>query len=55
MTIEDDGRGFDLDSVSRGHGLNNMEERARGLGGSLTIQPRRPKGTVHTLILKERT
>jgi signal transduction histidine kinase len=51
MTIEDDGRGFDPASVSRGHGLTNMEERAKSLGGQLSISPRLPKGTIHTFIL----
>jgi signal transduction histidine kinase len=49
MTIEDDGVGFDPGTVKRGHGLTNIEERARRIGGDLRITPRRPKGTVHTL------
>jgi signal transduction histidine kinase len=49
MTIEDDGIGFDPASVKRGHGLTNIEERARRIGGELLISERRPKGTVHTL------
>lgn len=51
MTIEDDGVGFDPSSVDRGHGLTNIEERSRRLGGTLAISERRPKGTIHTLIL----
>jgi two-component system NarL family sensor kinase len=49
MSIEDDGIGFDPDTVKRGHGLTNIEERARRIGGGLLISERRPKGTVHTL------
>jgi signal transduction histidine kinase len=49
LTIEDDGVGFDPGAVSRGHGLDNMQERAERSGGQVTITPRRPKGTVHTL------
>jgi signal transduction histidine kinase len=51
MTIEDDGVGFDPATVKRGHGLTNIEERARRIGGELHILQRRPKGTVHTLSL----
>ena len=54
MTIEDDGVGFDSASVARGHGLTNIEERARGIGGELRIGQRRPKGTIHTLSLTGR-
>ena len=49
LSISDDGTGFDLGSVRRGHGLSNMEERARKLGGTLEISPRNGKGTQHTL------
>lgn len=51
MTIEDDGIGFDPSTVERGHGLTNIEERARRIGGELRIVERQPKGTVHTLSL----
>jgi signal transduction histidine kinase len=49
MTIEDDGIGFDPATVTRGHGLSNIEERARDIGGRLVITPRQPKGSVHTV------
>lgn len=49
LTIEDDGVGFDPKSVRRGHGLRNIEERAKTLGGTFEIKPRRPKGTRHLL------
>ncbi|MPZ71377.1 MAG: GAF domain-containing protein, partial [Actinobacteria bacterium] len=51
MTVEDDGVGFDTEKVQRGHGLSNMQERAQRLGGDLKISGRKPKGTVHTLIV----
>jgi len=51
LTIEDDGVGFDPETVARGHGLNNIEERAQQIGGEIVISNRRPKGTVHTLSL----
>lgn len=49
LDISDNGAGFDPDSIERGHGLRNMEERARKLGGTLEILPRDGKGTRHTL------
>lgn len=49
FTIQDDGIGFDLDTVERGHGLSNLEERAVRLNGELTISDRATKGTVHVL------
>jgi signal transduction histidine kinase len=51
MTIEDDGIGFAPTTVQRGHGLTNIEERARRIGGEIVISERRPKGTVHTFSL----
>jgi signal transduction histidine kinase len=49
LTIEDDGIGFGPETVPRGHGLTNIEERARRVGGEIAISERRPKGTVHTV------
>jgi signal transduction histidine kinase len=49
VRIEGDGLGFDPESVDRGHGLTNMEERATALGGRLEIEAREPKGMIHTL------
>ncbi|MFC7374424.1 sensor histidine kinase [Brachybacterium sp. GCM10030268] len=37
LRIADDGEGFDPDSVPRGHGLANMSDRLRAVGGSLTV------------------
>ncbi len=50
ITIEDDGVGFGPDANQSGHGggrgVANMSERARLLGGSLTLEPHAPRGTV---------
>jgi signal transduction histidine kinase len=51
LTVEDDGVGFDVNTVSKGHGLRNMHERAQRIGGNLLISGRTPRGTVHTLIV----
>ncbi len=34
ILVTDNGRGFDSDSVTRGHGLDNMSRRMKTLGGS---------------------
>ena len=52
MTIEDDGIGFNPETVMRGHGLGNIEERARRVGGEIVISKRMPRGTVHTMSLR---
>lgn len=49
LHVTDDGIGFDPERVKRGHGLKNMEERARKLGGSMSIVRNEPRGTRHTL------
>lgn len=45
LTIRDNGRGFDLENVVRGNGLNNMEARSRQAGGNLTIKTSPGRGT----------
>jgi len=54
LEIVDDGKGFDPGSVSRGHGLSNIEDRAAKLGGTITIAPAVGGGTVHRLRIPER-
>jgi signal transduction histidine kinase len=39
LTVRDDGHGFDVDGISRGHfGLVGMQERAVQIGASLTVE-----------------
>jgi signal transduction histidine kinase len=47
LNIADDGAGFELESVQKqgGMGLNNMQARAKPLGGILTIQSQPSEGT----------
>ena len=45
LEVSDNGYGFDLDHVSRGMGLANMQARAKKLGGTLSIQTAPGKGT----------
>ena len=45
LSIEDDGRGFDVDAVSRGLGLISMRERLEPLDGDLHIRSTPGVGT----------
>jgi signal transduction histidine kinase len=51
LAIKDDGRGFDPNDDSRqlGHGLNNMQARSEGLGGTFHISSGRGQGTTITV------
>lgn len=50
ITVADDGRGFERASGSGGHGLLNMHERSRRIGGELHVQSS-PQGTSLSLRL----
>lgn len=47
MEINDDGKGFDIDSMNEniGHGLANMRTRARSIGGDVDISSAPDEGT----------
>jgi signal transduction histidine kinase len=45
FSVEDDGAGFELSTVARGKGLNNLDERVASAGGSLTLDTARGRGT----------
>ncbi len=45
LVIDDDGSGFDPDTVRRGDGLTNLEERAEALGGKAFIESAPTQGT----------
>jgi signal transduction histidine kinase len=45
FSVEDQGAGFDPDTVARGRGLNNMTERVSAVGGSLTLDSAAGMGT----------
>jgi two-component system sensor histidine kinase UhpB len=45
LTVRDDGRGFEPDRPANGLGLGGMAERARLVGGELTIESRPGAGT----------
>jgi signal transduction histidine kinase len=43
--VEDDGRGFEMSSVERGAGLQNMIDRVEALGGTLELVSAPGEGT----------
>ncbi len=45
ITIQDDGKGFDLQANTFGNGLQNMKDRAKQLGGELLISSTMDHGT----------
>jgi len=51
LAIKDDGIGFDPSDDSRqlGHGLNNMQARSEGLGGTFHIRSGPGQGTIITV------
>jgi len=50
LSVEDDGQGFDPDTVDRSHlGLRSMQERADEAGAAFRVGPRAGGGTVVTL------
>jgi signal transduction histidine kinase len=51
VLVADDGKGFDIDKVQRGNGLDNMQERAKEIGGNLQVKPGQP-GTIVELLVK---
>jgi len=52
MELKDNGKGFDIDTVKRGHGIDNMNVRARRLAGKLYIDPMPGKGTYISLTFR---
>ena len=45
LRIRDNGRGFDLQDQSEGHGLQSLRERARNVGGDLEVLSELGRGT----------
>ncbi len=51
MEISDNGKGFDIDKIKKGNGLNNLEKRAKEIGGQITIKSEPGKGTCINLMM----
>jgi ligand-binding sensor domain-containing protein len=49
VRVEDDGRGFDPAAASSGHGLRSLRQRAKDVGGAVTIDSETGKGARVTL------
>ena len=46
LTVRDNGRGFDTEAASVGHGLQSLQERARSLDATLTLESQPQGGTL---------
>jgi signal transduction histidine kinase len=51
LSVVDQGSGFDVDSVKRGMGLDNLESRARSLGGEVSLRSVVGAGTLVEVVL----
>jgi ligand-binding sensor domain-containing protein/two-component sensor histidine kinase len=49
LSIRDNGKGFNRDSVLPGNGLHNMQERSKKMNGELIIDSKENEGTTVTL------
>jgi len=49
LTIHDNGKGFNLDTVGSGNGIYNMRQRAQKMNGELSVTSRENEGTLVTL------
>jgi signal transduction histidine kinase len=49
LEIADDGKGFDQDKITNGHGINNIKARALRIKSSLKIETNAEKGSVMKL------
>jgi two-component system, NarL family, sensor histidine kinase NreB len=54
VRVEDQGKGFDRNDVSKGVGLFSMEERAKSIGGQFDIRSEPGKGTAVTLNVRKK-
>lgn len=56
VSVSDDGRGFDPDRAERGHGLDNIERRAKRLAGTFRVDSTVDRGTtVHWTVALQPT
>lgn len=52
ISLQDDGDGFDMESIKTGNGLHNMEARAKEMEADYTIESGEQKGTSITVNIK---
>lgn len=53
IIVEDDGKGFDMDTVKNGHGMRNINNRAKKINGVIETKSSVNNGTSVTLIIKD--
>jgi signal transduction histidine kinase len=51
ITAEDDGKGFDADTIKSGNGLRNINNRAKKMNGVIEISSSIGRGTSITLVI----
>lgn len=51
IKVQDDGKGFDIDTVQKGNGLNNMKKRAKEINANIAINSELKKGATINLTL----
>ena len=51
ISLKDNGQGFSEETISKGHGIQNMKSRAEAMGADLKIESQKGKGTIITLEL----
>ena len=52
IVIADNGNGFDMDTVTKGNGLNNMQQRATAIGAEYLLKSKAGNGACVSLRLK---
>lgn len=52
VLFSDNGKGFDIETVTRGNGLQNMQNRAKRIDGRLYVESHEGKGTTISLNFK---
>jgi signal transduction histidine kinase len=51
ITVQDDGKGFDVESTEKGNGLYNMKKRIEDVDGKFDINSQVNKGTTVTILI----
>ena len=54
MSVTDNGKGFDMNNVRKGRGVNSIEERCKAIQGKARIQSELGSGTVVSVTLDEK-
>ncbi|MBK7225321.1 MAG: hypothetical protein IPH96_07880 [Saprospiraceae bacterium] len=54
MSVTDNGKGFDMNNVRKGRGVNSIEERCKAIQGKARIQSELGSGTVVSVTLGEK-